>query len=70
MKKMILVILVLTAVCAAGPLAMADVVVTDGGTTTTTTVNHWRSADTPIGTLFHLVGDVVAFPFRLLGDLF
>ena len=45
--------------------AYADVVVAD-----TDGVNTWRTADTPIGTLFYFLGDVVAFPFDLIGGLF
>ena len=46
----------------------ADVVVTDD----TATTSRWAygAADTPIGVLFNFLGDVVAFPFRLLGGLF
>ncbi|HTL48670.1 MAG TPA: hypothetical protein VL688_11490 [Verrucomicrobiae bacterium] len=59
-------ILLLTAFLA--PAAHADVVVTD----TTHSRAHWGTgvADTPIGTLFYFLGDVVSFPFDLLGGLF
>ena len=68
MKKIMMGLMVLSLI--AGPAAFADVVVTDTGATTTTTTSAWRTVDTPIGTFFHMVGDVVAFPFHLIGGLF
>jgi hypothetical protein len=50
-------------------LAQADVIVTDTDTTTTTGATLY-GPDTPIGTFFHLVGDVVEFPFNAIGNLF
>jgi hypothetical protein len=72
-KKLVFIIMVM-AFIAAGiiPLGFADVIVHDNGATTTTTAStwSWHAADTPIGTLFYFLGEVVAFPFRLIGGLF
>ena len=67
-KIFILVLLFLTVVTFI-PAVSADVVVTE-----TRTTNHtrwaWGGADTPIGDLFYMLGDVVAMPFDLLGEIF
>jgi hypothetical protein len=47
------------------PIGAADVVVKETRTTTGLGV-----PDTPIGDFFYLLGDVVEFPFNLLGNLF
>ena len=41
----------------------------DGGRVITRT-HYWEGPDTPIGTLFYFVGDVVEFPFNLIGNIF
>jgi hypothetical protein len=64
-KKMILGFLVL-AILALAPAAYADVVVRE----TTTTTSGFGHPDTPIGDFFYLLGDVIEFPFNLLGNLF
>jgi hypothetical protein len=48
------------------PAVHADVIVKETRTGTT----GWGVPDTPIGDFFYLIGDVVEFPFNLLGNLF
>jgi hypothetical protein len=67
MKKILIFALLALAVASVIP-AFADTVVTE--THTTSGGWGWHSVDSPIGQLFHFLGDVVAFPFHLLGNLF
>jgi hypothetical protein len=67
MKKILLFSLFVLALTLTCP-AFADTVVTE--THTTSTGWGWHTVDSPIGQLFHFLGDVVAFPFHLIGNLF
>lgn len=53
-------------VLAISTIAFADTVVTE----TTTHYPYFRWGGGPVGGLFYFLGDLVALPFRLLGDLF
>lgn len=68
MKNRLLAIVVLSilVLSLALPGGYADVIVKE----TRTSVSGWGTPDTPIGDFFYLVGDVVSFPFDLLGNLF
>ena len=68
MKKIFVLALIMVSFAILTP-AFADVVVSTPAATTTTTTT-WRTVDTPIGSFFYLLGDIVASPFHLLGWLF